>query len=61
MRTYGVGMRGGFLVIEGWVVSPIIPGESAQKSNVGERGSIDDSVILGNRLIEGSSICCTTH
>ncbi len=36
MRTYGVGMRGGFLVIEGWVVSPIIPGESAQNSKVGE-------------------------
>ena len=24
-------------------------------------GSIDDSVILENRLIERSSICCTTH
>ena len=24
-------------------------------------GSIDDSVILGNRLIERSAICCTTH
>ncbi len=22
---------------------------------------IDDSMILGNRLIERSSICCTTH
>ncbi len=24
-------------------------------------GCIDDSMILGNRLIERSSICCTTH
>jgi hypothetical protein len=24
-------------------------------------GCIDDSVIFGNRLIERSSICCTTH
>lgn len=24
-------------------------------------GCIDDSVILENRLIERSSICCTTH
>jgi hypothetical protein len=24
-------------------------------------GSIDDSVILENRLIERSTLCCTTH
>jgi hypothetical protein len=24
-------------------------------------GSIDDSVIFGNRLLERSALCCTTH
>jgi hypothetical protein len=53
---------GGFLVIEGW---------GGLIENIRERllrtmrcvncGSIDDSVILANRLIERSTICCTTH
>jgi hypothetical protein len=53
---------GGFLVIEGW---------GGLIENIRERllrtmrcvncGSIDDSVILANRLIERSAICCTTH
>ncbi len=53
---------GGFLVIEGW---------GGLIENIRERllrtmrcvncGSIDDSVILANRLIERRTICCTTH
>jgi Zn finger protein HypA/HybF involved in hydrogenase expression len=53
---------GGYLVIEGW---------GGLIENIRERllrtmrcvncGSIDDSVILGNRLNERSAICCTTH
>jgi len=53
---------GGFLVNEDWV---------SLVDNIRERllrtmrcvnyGSIDDSVILGNRLIERRTICCTTH
>ncbi len=36
MRTYGLGMMRWFLGDRGWVVSPIIPGESAQNSKLGE-------------------------
>jgi len=53
---------GGFLVIEGW---------GGLIENIRERllrtmrcvncGSIDDSVIFENRLIERSMICSTTH
>ena len=56
---------GGFLVTEEW-------GESIE--NVRDKrlrrmkcvrcvncGSIHDPVILGNRLIERSTLCCTTH
>jgi hypothetical protein len=56
---------GGFLEIEEW---------GGLVDNVREKrlrrmrcvrcvncGSIDDSVIFGNRLIERSALCCTTH
>jgi hypothetical protein len=56
---------GGFLVIEDWDVSV----SSFREKQLGSMecvrcvncGSIDDPVILENRQIERSTICCTTH
>jgi len=56
---------GGFLVIEDWDGSVSSFREEQLGSMKHERcvncGSIDDSVILRNRLIERSTLCCTTH
>jgi len=56
---------GGFLVMEDWDVSVSSFREKQIRSMEYVRcvncGSIDDSVILINRLIERSTLCCTTH
>ena len=56
---------GGFLILEDWDSSVSSFREKQLRSMECVRcvnyGSIDDSVILANRRIERSSICCTTH
>jgi DNA-directed RNA polymerase subunit RPC12/RpoP len=56
---------GGFLVMEDWDVSVSCFHEKQIRSMEYVRcvncGSVDDSVILRNRLIERSTPCCTTH
>ena len=56
---------GGFLVIEDWDGSVSSFREKQFRSMECVRcvncGSIDDAVILANRRIERSTICCTTH
>jgi hypothetical protein len=53
---------GGFLVIEDWVcLVDNVREKRLRRMRCVNCGSIDDSVILGNRLIERSAICCTTH
>jgi len=56
---------GGFLVIEEWgeFVDNVRNKQLLRMKCVRcvNCGSIDDSVILANRLIERSTICCTTH
>jgi hypothetical protein len=56
---------GGFLVMEDWDGSVSSFREKQLRSMKCVRcvncGSIDDAVILRNRLIERSTLCCTTH
>ena len=56
---------GGFLVIEDWGGSVSSFREKQFRSMECVRcvncGSIDDAVILANRRIERSTICCTAH
>jgi hypothetical protein len=56
---------GGFLVIEDWDGSVSSYREKNIRSMECVRcvncGSIDDPVILENRRIERSTLCCTTH
>ena len=56
---------GGFLVIEDWGGFVSNFREKQLRSMECVRcvncGSIEDPVILENRLIERSTICCTTH
>jgi hypothetical protein len=54
---------GGFLAIGGALVDNVRDKRLRKMRCVRcvNCGSIDDSVILGNRLIERSSLCCTTH
>jgi hypothetical protein len=56
---------GGFLVIEDWDGSVSSYRENQIRSMECVRcvncGSVDDPVILRNRLIERSTLCCTTH
>ena len=55
----------GFLVIEEWegLVDTIRDKHLQRITCVRcvNCGSIDDSVILANRLIERNALCCTTH
>ena len=61
----GCARCGGFLVNEYWGgLLDNVRDKRLQRMNCVRCvncGSIDDSVILENRLIERSSICCTTH
>ena len=52
---------GGFLVNEDWGLVDNFREKQLRSMGCVNCGSIDDSVILGNRLIERSGICCTTH
>jgi hypothetical protein len=53
---------GGFLVTEDGVsLVDNVCEKRLRRMRCVNCGSIDDSVILGNRLIERSAICCTTH
>ena len=56
---------GGFLVIEEWgeLVNKVRDKRLLRIKCVRcvNCGSIDDSVISGNRLIERGALCCTTH
>jgi hypothetical protein len=56
---------GGFLVIEEWGgIVDNVRDKQLRKMNCVRCvncGSIDDSVILDNRLIERSALCCTPH
>jgi hypothetical protein len=53
---------GGFLVIENWEgLVDNVRDKRLRRMRCVNCGSIDDSVILGNRLIERRTICCTTH
>ena len=56
---------GGFVVIQDWDGSVTSFREKELRNMECMRcvncGSIDDSVILANRHIERSTICCTTH
>jgi hypothetical protein len=53
---------GGFLVIEDWVsLVDNVREKRLRRMRCVNCGSIDDPVIFGNRLIERSALCCTTH
>jgi hypothetical protein len=53
---------GGFLMVEGWGgLIDDIRERLLQTMRCVNCGCIDDPVILENRLIERSTICCTTH
>jgi hypothetical protein len=53
---------GGLLVIEVWGgLVDNVREKLLRKMRCVNCGSIEDSVILENRLIERSAICCTTH
>ena len=53
---------GGFLVNEGWGgLIENFRDRLLQTLRCVNCGSIDDPVIFENRLIERSTICCTTH
>ena len=55
---------GGFLVIEDWdgsVATSVRSSSAARNVRCVNCGSIDDSMILANRLIERITICCTTR
>ncbi|MCE3225428.1 MAG: hypothetical protein K0S58_3608 [Nitrospira sp.] len=51
----------GLLVIEVWGVLDNVREKRLPKMRCVNCGSIEDSVILENRLIERSAICCTMH
>ena len=53
---------GGFLVIEDWGgLVDHVRDTRLRRMRCVNCGSIDDSVIHENCLLERSSICCTTH
>jgi hypothetical protein len=53
---------GGLLVIEVWGgLVDNVRDKRLRKMRCVNCGSIEDSVILENRLIERSAVCCTTH